>query len=400
VGLSPSGKAEAETNKSFLLLFFKKEDFLSLSHAVLQSDRVKNKEAVERVLDEFLTWWGRQLWALVPQRLRQGTGAGNVLIADASDPGLITLTSRRRGSEGNLGQFRTDGAAPTGLRAALTSRPRGEPVLLRVAPGAAMERDVTLPLAAERDPERILGYEMERLTPFAADEVFWAYAIAARDRARGKLVLRLTIVPRTAVQNLIDLLADAGGRPALLEAPVAQGVRAITLSHEEASASRALLSARNGIAVAAGLVALILVSPFLHQSLDMADVSERLDTLAPQMSQVEALRRRITGAGSGGDAISTETRRLGDALEALAAVTEILPDDSYLTEFTMRERKMTLSGLSASAPRLISLLSADPRIRNPAFTAPVTRQEPVRIGQANQETAQRDVFSIRAELAP
>jgi general secretion pathway protein L len=132
----------------------------------------------------------------------------------------------------------------------------------------------------------------------------------------------------------------------------------------------------------------------------MADVSERLDTLAPQMSQVEALRRRITGAGSGGDAISTETRRLGDALEALAAVTEILPDDSYLTEFTMRERKMTLSGLSASAPRLISLLSADPRIRNPAFTAPVTRQEPVRIGQANQETAQRDVFSIRAELAP
>ena len=88
--------------------------------------------------------------------------------------------------------------------------------------------------------------------------------------------------------------------------------------------------------------------------------------------------------------MAAETRRLGDALGALAAVTEILPDDSYLTEFTMRERKLTLSGLSASAPKLISLLSGDPRIRNPAFTAPVTRAE----------TGHNDVFTIRAEALP
>ncbi len=356
------------------------------------------------MLDEFLAWWGRQLWELVPQRLRQGTGAGNCVIADATEPGLLTLTARRRGGEGHLGQFRTDAASSAALAAALAARPRGEPVLLRLAPGAALERDVNLPLAAERDPERILGYEMERLTPFAADEVFWAYAVTARDRARGRLILRLTIVPRTAAQWLIDLLAAAGGRPSLLEAPTPQGFRTITLSHEDVPAARMLLSSRNAIAAAAALAVLCLVSPFLRQSLAMADVSDRLSALEPQMHQVEVLRRRITGAGAGGDAVANETRRLGDTLEALAAVTEIFPDDSYLTEFTMRERKMTLSGLSASAPRLISLLSADPRIRNPAFTAPVTRQEPVRMGVGanggNQETPQRDVFSIRAELAP
>jgi general secretion pathway protein L len=360
----------------------------------------KNKTTVKVVLDEFLAWWGRQLWELVPPRLRQGTGAGNCVIADATEPGLLTLTARRRSGEGHLGDFRTDAAGNAGLAAALGTRARGEPVLLRLAPGAALERDVNLPLAAERDPERILGYEMERLTPFAADEVFWAYAVTARDRARGRLMLRLTIVPRAAVQGLIDLLAGAGGRPALLEAPTPQGFRTITLSHEDAAPSRMLLSTRNFIAASVALAALVLVSPFLRQSLAMADVHDRLDTLEPQMRQVETLRRRITGAGAGGDAVATETRRLGDTLEALAAVTEIFPDDSYLTEFTMRERKMTLSGLSASAPRLISLLSADPRIRNPAFTAPVTRQEPVRMGQGNQETVQRDVFSIRAELAP
>ena len=50
---------------------------------------------------------------------------------------------------------------------------------------------------------------------------------------------------------------------------------------------------------------------------------------------------------------------------------------------------MTLSGRSASAPRLITALSADPAIRNTAFAAPVTRIE----------GATADVFSIKAEIA-
>jgi hypothetical protein len=39
-GPSLSGKAEAKTDKSFLLLFFKKEDFLSQSNSSLQADRI------------------------------------------------------------------------------------------------------------------------------------------------------------------------------------------------------------------------------------------------------------------------------------------------------------------------------------------------------------------------
>jgi hypothetical protein len=48
-----------------------------------------------------------------------------------------------------------------------------------------------------------------------------------------------------------------------------------------------------------------------------------------------------------------------------------------------------MSGQSATAARLISALAADPAIRNPAFSAPVTRNE----------TTHTDLFSIRAEAA-
>jgi general secretion pathway protein L len=342
------------------------------------------------VLVEFFTWWRQQLLDLVPESLVRGSGPeANALVADASAPGVLTLLRRRRGAETRVAQARLDEPGLPALRAALNGRPSGEPVVLRLAPAALLERTVTLPLAAERELARVLRYEMERLTPFSADEVFWGHHLESRDRGRGRLLLRLCLIPRSQVQDMIDRLAECGGRPALIEAAGAIGPRAIRLAAEPDSGRIARLNPRTAAMVLAGLAGVVVISPFLRQTLEMGQAQRALDELAPQMRLVDGLRHKILGADAGGDAVARETRRLGDMLGALAAVTEILPDDSYLTEFTMRERKMTLSGLSASAPRLISALSSDPRIHNPAFTAPVTRDG----------TNHNDVFAIRAELA-
>jgi general secretion pathway protein L len=351
------------------------------------------------LLVEFFDWWRGQLVELIPEGWREPAGGADALIVDTSEPGTLKLLRRRRGVLARLAQVQRDDNAMPSLRQALANRPRTEPVLLRIPAAMVLERVVNLPLAAERDLGRVLGYEMERLTPFSADEVIWDTALQARDRARSRLVVRLTMVPRAALAPLFAQLRDQSLVPEALEADLPDGVRVLRLARQATSRVAALSTRNLGIA-AAVLLLLVLVTPFLRQSLELADLDDRLALLAPRIAQVEQLRKRITGSGAGGDAVAAETRRLGDALEALAAITEILPDDSYLTEFTMRERKMTLSGLGASAPRLISGLSADPRIRNPAFTAPVTRQEQGRIGIGIQEAAPRDVFSIRAELAP
>jgi general secretion pathway protein L len=341
------------------------------------------------LLGEFFDWWVGQLRDLIPEAWRGPAGGSDALIADASQPGLLTLHRRRRGVLTRVSQVQRDNNAIPSLRAALNGRPRGEPVLLRIAASLVLERAVSLPLAAERDLDRVLGYEMERLTPFTAAELVWAAAIQQRDRARARLAVRLTMVPRTAIDPLIQQLRDQGAAPDAIEATLPDGTRTLKLQHQRTTA-RIGFSNRSLAAAAAAMVLFILASPFLRQSLELSDLQDRLDLMAPRIEQVNALRHRIAGATAGGDAVAAETRRLGDTLEAIAALTDILPDDSYLTEFTMRERKMTLSGLGASAPKLISGLSADPRIRNPAFTAPVTRSE----------TNHDDVFAIRAELAP
>jgi hypothetical protein len=61
-----------------------------------------------------------------------------------------------------------------------------------------------------------------------------------------------------------------------------------------------------------------------------------------------------------------------------------------LTEVTLQQRKVMLSGRSAAAARLIGALSADEGMLDVAFAAPVTRLEPVHT----------ELFTITAEVAP
>jgi general secretion pathway protein L len=125
------------------------------------------------------------------------------------------------------------------------------------------------------------------------------------------------------------------------------------------------------------------------QELTFYQTDAAIADLQPTIAQVDALRRRMEAGDAGRDILTQETVRTGDVLQTLAAVTRILPDDTYLTDFALRDRQITFSGRSASAPRLITSLSADPAIRNAAFAAPVTRIE----------GATSDLFSIKAEVA-
>jgi general secretion pathway protein L len=334
---------------------------------------------------------------LAPSRFRAGAAPPNALVvalrAPMGDDGPeADFILRRRGRETALGRFTVDAAALTGLPGALRGRPRR--VVLRPPPGTLLERGVVLPLAAQHDPGGVLRYELDRLTPFAPDEVFWSWRQEGRDAARGSLRLRVSLLPKAALLAPIEALRRAGLPPAGIEAAGADGgTRALPLGEATgASSRRRQVWRRRGLAAAAigcgGLAFAAAALPFALQSFALAAADRHIEALRPRVAEAEALRRRIAESRGGQDAFAAESARVGDALRAVAALTEILPDDTWLTELTLRQRKLTIAGRSAGAARLIGLLSSDPTIRDAAFAAPVTRAE----GGGG------DAFSIRAEL--
>jgi general secretion pathway protein L len=246
-------------------------------------------------------------------------------------------------------------------------------------------------LAADREPQRVLSYEIDRLTPFAGEGVFWGWQVVRRDRTHGRLHLRLSLVPKRSLRPFLAFLANAGITPGAIEFAMQDGaIRRIAMTRPDARAAyrqRRALAAGGIICFVLALAAIAM--PFVLQEIASRRLDSRIEALRPQVARVEALRRRISAAAAGQDAMAAEQMRTGNALAVLAALTETLPDDTHLTDLTLRQGKLELNGRSAAAARLIGLLAGDPRVLNPSFTAPVTRTPDGRT----------DLFSIRAEVS-
>jgi len=343
------------------------------------------------MLNEIASWWLRQMQELVPERWRQrAAGPANAAVFAWREPAGIQLLLRRDHKETPLGRFGLDEAGLRKARSMLGNRGRSE-IVLRLPPGMVLERQVTLPLAAEQGLDRVVRYEMDRFTPFTADEVFYSYSLLGRDQARSRIVISIMLVPRARLASALETMRQLQLAPTMLEAAGSSGeLQRIPL----AAAGTGKLRWRGRGLVAAGvtcaaLAVVVVALPFRLQAQARNEVEARIAALKPRFDQAEAARKKLAAFAEGGDVFGAEHARVGDALDAIATLTKLLPDDTYLISLVMQQRQVSLQGQSAAAAKLLSTLSADPTIRNAAFTAPVTRN-----------ATGDDVFAIRAEIAP
>lgn len=326
----------------------------------------------------FFLWWIEQLRAAWPGRAADRAGAGRALVIEPADPGQIAVFQRQAGRLQALGRFAADAA---GLAALRRARPGRLPaILLRIAPSLLLSREIALPIAAEADLGAALRLAIDSLTPFAADEVFWSWQVLSRDRLRQQLRVRLDVVPRQAVP-FAPILAAAGLPIGGLEIPLL-GQAAQILQLRQAAVP--LAADRLLAGLCAALMLLAIAVPFAIQAWDLARLREGMAALHAPVLEAEALRRRLHPAGG------AEGDRRGEALRLIAAVTEAMPDGTYLTELALRDRTLSITGQSSDAAGLIARLAARPEFRNPSFTAPVTRS-------AN---GRADLFALQAGIGP
>jgi general secretion pathway protein L len=342
---------------------------------------------------EFFTWWLGQLAELLPWELRRSAlGTGDALVITPIGPlgqGIEAVAAdlRRNGKEVPLGHF---ALGAVGL--AELPRTAGKAAVLRLGEADVLGKTVGLPLAAERELDQVLAFEMDRETPFKPEELYWNHRVAAADRQNGRLSVRLLLLPKVNLDPLLTDLAAVGIRPWRVE--VADGPDRGFYVPINGNGNRAHPGSNRLIwplaACCAALAVAAVVTPFVRQELRLASLDREIKVSRAAASEAEGLRRDIDRLSGSAGFIESERDKAGRPLAVLAATTRMLPDDTYLTEMELRQRKLTLSGRSAGAARLIGALAADGEFRNPGFSAPVTRLEALHA----------ELFTINAEVGP
>ncbi|MDR3529056.1 MAG: hypothetical protein P4L90_00665 [Rhodopila sp.] len=328
------------------------------------------------MLASFFSWWIARITELLPSTWTNAAARPrDGVVIDLSQGHEITASIRRKGIQEAVG---------LGAAARVAGR---NPVLLRPPQESVLVKHHIVPTAPRRELDQLLRYELARITPFPVEALFWRWDAHVKPGDRARTEITLTMVPKMLLAPTLAALDSVDLKPDFVEVgPVERPLLLPVADDTELTNGSALA---RGLAWSCGGLAIVaMVLPLVLQIVALRATDDAITELQPAIRQVDVLRRGLTANGAAREVITRESERTGDVLQVLAAITRILPDDSFLTDFSLRERQMTISGRTTSAPRLITGLSADPAIRDPAFVAPVTRIE----------GATSDVFSIKAEI--
>ncbi len=328
------------------------------------------------MLGRFLDWWGAGLRVWLPRspRASRAERATSVCLL-LGEQELVWLSEHGAEAE-RLGAWPapTTGAPAKGAHEiGAIEVPEGARVRIRFDPSRALTREVELPIATEENLAQVLRFEMERLTPFRAEDVYHRYAVVGRDERH--LRLRLLVVPRTVVEPVLALVGESGLDPGPDEQHGADPQDVLELEFR----TRDYQPRRTGLLVPAlvAINALLLIGLGLVV-IDRQDRAiERLDSQMRvsmgNATRADELRRRLESLLGAGDFLLEQRRARPAAVVLLEELSAVLPDGTALSRLEFRAREVHLHGTSTSASALIALLDASELLSGARFASPMLR---------------------------
>lgn len=335
-------------------------------------------------LPGFLKWWGGELAGLFPQRLRER------MIPPRPELWLVPEAESRELTvwAGGASPERCDTFGANEDAGLLRDRwlervngfEDGQPEIRLCLPADDILRcPVELPLAVESNLAESLRYQLDQVTPFSANQVYFDYDILERDAERGRLKIDLRLTLRSRVDTLRERLTAIGIRPHAIDCLGGEGehlqCEGFNMLPLEQRPRHVYRRARINWLLVGGLVLVLAVvmaeSLFLHQrSADRLETE--VETLRNEADEVLALQRELQDALAAANFLAERRRRQPVSVAVLDEITRILPNDIWLTQMQMRGNELMLQGLADQSQRLIELINESELLAEAEFRGSVS----------------------------
>jgi len=317
----------------------------------------------------FARWWLSGLKEVVPPawlHWADGEAPPKVMVRRADETVICQLTSAAGLVEARLPAAGFDAAAlATWLAQQGLSRDEVivGPVIAR---DLFLLRELSVPKAALGVLPRILDQEVVRRTPFQLSDI-WHAASAVAGGTDDVVAMCHWIIRRDRADAALAALGLKSSDVDFLAAGDANGEAMPVINFRTGGDEDPPWAARavRLLAVAALVASICGVAAF---EWNQASVASSIET---------ALAEARQGAQNGRDGIDPVGRLLAlkadvSVLEVWDELSRILPDHTFLTESRMADGKVTLSGFSADAARLVRIIDQSPLFSGAALTAAIT----------------------------
>lgn len=244
-----------------------------------------------------------------------------------------------------------------------------------------MRKRITLPRAVRNDLRSVVSYQIARLTPFSADQVFFdVLEISSADTNQQTIEVEFVAALKTEVQPWIDQIERLTDLTVarLTVTPTDHAVKpqSINLFGQQRTRNAWWLRLSRNSVLLVALLALLLMTAvvpvFKLQSLmferkaeirelsvSVTDLQEKRDVLDHDLVALNyVLAQRVSH------------RTLSIIIEEL---TRLVPDEIFINSVSIEGQALAISGMGTGVVDLIELLNSSSLFKDARFTASITR---------------------------
>jgi general secretion pathway protein L len=348
-------------------------------------------------LPRFFDWWGGELRACLPDRWRRllAVEESQVLIEVEGDE-LVVSRSLREGNSVLLARLPTTDkdALPAALDAALGEEQRELRRVLLLPPTTVLRRTLSLPTAALDNLRTVLGFELDRQTPFKPEQVVFDSRVLRQEPGAKQVSVELALVTRERLNQTMSELGAVAATLAAVDARDASGQRLgynFLPADQRRNRNNTRLWIHLGLAAATVLLLLLAMGRLLDNRAGAVDaLRAEVDRQQQEARAVAKLRLSLEEAATAANFLAIEKARQPSMLMILFELTRLLPDETYLERLSINRGELSLNGQSDQAAKLLELLQGTELLRSPALSGPI--QPDARTG--------KDRFNITAGYGP
>ncbi|ROM55883.1 general secretion pathway protein GspL [Pseudomonas canadensis] len=257
--------------------------------------------------------------------------------------------------------------------------------VLMLGADAVLLQRVQLPLAAGRNLNAVVGYELDRYTPFQADQLYFV----ARQERRTSTHLEVTLVAilRERLDQILSDCTALGLHPHRVDA-ANLGIDLLPppLRPRQRPPGMGLQRSLPWLCGALLIAAMLLWLNDRQRVIDAMHAS--VQQQKAEVAEVHALRQQLLNTRGAAQYLTRRKLAQPPLAALLNDLTTCLPADTWLDQLDVKDGEISLSGQSAKASALITRIKGCRSLENAQFEGVI--QPDARTG--------KDQFALRAHL--
>ena len=333
---------------------------------------------IEVLFQKFWRWWLFELTQIIPKSVLSLISKRHDQLIICSESGEFFVCHQSVDKKTEILRIPEAELHPEHFGDFIAQHPKLEEIRisLQLSKSQGLRRQFKLPMVAEENLSQVIALEMDRLTPFKQDQVYFASRVLNRSKATRQISVELIVTPREPLDRALEHLAGSGWQPlsVFLEGDSRSRDYNLIPQQYKPKGNKVTESINIGLtsAILAVLILALVLPAWITRS-ELLRTQAEIKKTTKAAKEVEGLKEQAEKLFHQAQFLQDKKRSEPILVDALEELSRVIPDDTWLNGLQYSNHRIVIQGQSPSASGLLKQIEGSRHFKDVSFLSPVTK---------------------------